>query len=286
MIDSVDGDAGATRCQIAAARRGSSATGVVRIGPACPLSPSAAGSVKRAQTARPGQAQIVEPRHVVGVETRRQQLRFPRGDRRLEALQLADHRVERVRPFAALVRDEVLPAEEEPHEVLRADGLDLLAQALDRIAMDAREQRAVAPFLRRPDGVNAPAHRDALRGERRQRGVDSAPGTPSEAAIASLVTGPNPSSRERTISASAASRVHARRANSSGAAIGGVELDAFEQTPATAAAARRRPRCRDRSPAARRCQRCGIDTRVARPAASELVEVAPATRRCARPPPA
>ena len=35
------------------------------------------------------------------------------------------------------------------------------------------------------------------------------------------MTGPNPSSRERTISASAASRVHARRANSSGAAIGG-----------------------------------------------------------------
>ena len=124
---------------------------------------------RRQRQSRPdgaaGEAQIVEPRHVVGVETRGQELRLPRGDGRLETLQLADHHVERVGSFPALVRNEVLPAEEEPHEVLRADGFDLLPQALDRIAVDAREQRAVAPFLRRSRRRERAGDRDALRGQ-------------------------------------------------------------------------------------------------------------------------
>ena len=43
-------------------------------------------------------------------------------------------------------RRDVLPREEEAHEVRRADGLDLRAQAIEGVAMDAREQSAVAPL--------------------------------------------------------------------------------------------------------------------------------------------
>ena len=50
----------------------------------------------------------------------------------------------------------------------------------------------------------------------------SAGGNASESAIASAVTGPKPSSRLRTISTSASSRVHVRAANSAGASIAGV----------------------------------------------------------------
>ena len=43
-------------------------------------------------------------------------------------------------------RLDVLPGEQEAHEIGRADRLDLGAQPVERVAMDARQQAAVAPF--------------------------------------------------------------------------------------------------------------------------------------------
>ena len=40
----------------------------------------------------------------------------------------------------------VLPREEEPHEVGGADRLDLRPEPVQRVAVNAREQRAIAPF--------------------------------------------------------------------------------------------------------------------------------------------
>ena len=62
------------------------------------------------------------------------------------------------RPSMPVSRDDgvdVLPGEQEAHEVGGADRLDLRAQAIERVAMDAREQTTVAPF----DG----ADRDRIR---------------------------------------------------------------------------------------------------------------------------
>ena len=67
----------------------------------------------------------------------------------------------------------MLPAEQKAKEIPARDGLDLLPQPLDRIAMNAREQRAIAPFglcgVRR---VNEPLMIDAFGNERGQRGLD------------------------------------------------------------------------------------------------------------------
>ena len=67
-----------------------------------------------------------------------------------------------------------LPAEQEAQEVARRHRLDLGAQALERVAVDAREQPALAPFLDRRAGREAAAHREAFGLERRQRGRDVA----------------------------------------------------------------------------------------------------------------
>jgi hypothetical protein len=41
----------------------------------------------------------------------------------------------------------VLPVEQKAHEILQRHRLDFPAQALDRVAMNARQQMAFAPFL-------------------------------------------------------------------------------------------------------------------------------------------
>ena len=97
----------------------------------------------------PGEAVIVEPGRLVVGEARGQDLGLPGAGRRLEAFELPDHRVERVGPLHARIRRDALPGEQEAQEVARGDRLDLGAQALDRVAVDAREQPALAPFLAR-----------------------------------------------------------------------------------------------------------------------------------------
>ena len=145
------------------------------------------------------------------------------------------------------------------------DGLDLLAQPLDRVAMDAREQRAVAPFARRRAGRERAAHGHAFGGElaparRRSR----RPAAPASRRALRGRPGPVPRSATRTISTSASSRVHARSREFRGRVDRRRERRALDTRLRTAAAARPRPRARaSRSP---RCRDVAAPTqrRVAR----------------------
>ena len=71
-----------------------------------------------------------------------------------------------------VIRRHALPGQQEAQEVARRDRLDLGAQALDRVVMNARQQPALAPFVRGGAGREAPAHGEAFGFERRQRGGD------------------------------------------------------------------------------------------------------------------
>ena len=172
-----------------------------------------------------GQALIVEPARLVVGEARRQDLGLPGAGRRLEAFELRDDDLDRVRPLHARIGRDALPAEEEAQEVARGDRLDLGAQALDRVAVDPGEQPALAPFVRGRCRREAPAHGEAFGLERRERGRDLRRARARAAPPArSRVTGPRPSSRPRRISTSASSRDQSRPAWAAGAAIAGSSL--------------------------------------------------------------
>ena len=84
-------------------------------------------------------------------------------------------------PDEPAVRIEVMPCEQEAHEVGRVDRLDLGAQPVQRVAVDARQQRAIAPLnLGQAERVGQvgqvgifeiPTKDDALRLQRQQRSV-------------------------------------------------------------------------------------------------------------------
>ena len=114
-----------------------------------------------------GEAQLVQPRGRVVLDAARRATRLPGGRRRLEALELdrLTHaaRPSSLRPFGferrpAAAATEVLPAQQEAHVVLRRDRVDLAAQPVEGVAVDAREQPAVAALLvvRREPGVKRP----------------------------------------------------------------------------------------------------------------------------------
>ena len=120
------------------------------------------------------------------------------------------------------------------------DRLDLGAQPLDRVAVDARQQPPLAPFLALAPGVNRPriakpsvssaASAAAISPARARAARRARPG----------VTGPRPSSRPRRISTSASSRDQSARRRSAGAAIAGSSRRLGPQGAGTAAAARPR----------------------------------------------
>ena len=107
-------------------------------------------------------AQLIQPRRVVFVHPGRQDLRFPRRSWRLVAFQLRDDACDRVRTFDARIRRDALPFEEEAHEVARLDGFDFLAQAIHRVAVDARQQAPLAPLDFKRAGREVPAHHRAF----------------------------------------------------------------------------------------------------------------------------
>ena len=116
-----------------------------------------------------GAAQRIQPGAVVAFEARRQQLAFPGGGRRLIALQLLEHGRHGVRPFATGRRGKPLPVEQEAQEIAALHRLDLPAQTLDRVAMDARQQVPLAPLFLAAARGEAPTQHIALALQRGQR---------------------------------------------------------------------------------------------------------------------
>ena len=104
----------------------------------------------RSRQARPSdfarEAQHVEHRGLVAVHPRRQHRALPRRRGHLEAVERFEDLAQTVGPRQARALLDVLPREQEAHEVGRGDRLDLGPQAVERVAVDAGEERAVAPF--------------------------------------------------------------------------------------------------------------------------------------------
>ena len=122
---------------------------------------------------------LIQPFRIVLGHARRNDLRLPCARRRLEPFELRENARQRIGPLHSRLRQHALPFAEEPQEVSRLHGLDLCAQALDGVAVNAGEQPAFAPFLfvsaRTLSAALAEsaAHGKALGLERRQRDVDS-----------------------------------------------------------------------------------------------------------------
>src|SRR4029078_6468666 len=64
---------------------------------------------------------------------------------------------------------DVLPREQESHEIGRAHWFDLRAEPIERVAMNARKETAIAPLERRRPSKSASQNR-AFRFEREERG--------------------------------------------------------------------------------------------------------------------
>ena len=115
---------------------------------------------------------LIEPGGLVFVDARGEDFRFPRACGRFEAFELREHRGQRVRALHARFGRHALPLEQEAQEVPRLHGLDFRAQALHGVAMDAREQAALAPLFFRGARREAAAHREAFGLKSGERGVD------------------------------------------------------------------------------------------------------------------
>jgi hypothetical protein len=94
---------------------------------------------------------------------------------RLPALQTPPGRRARgqcIRSLQSRFLRHLLPCKQEPEEIARSDGLDLGAQALDRIMVDAGKQSAVAPLVV-IDSLNKPTSQNgALDLQSRERASD------------------------------------------------------------------------------------------------------------------
>jgi hypothetical protein len=75
---------------------------------------------------------------------------------------LANQDLDRVRSLHARIWCNALPTEQEAQKVARRDRLDLGAQPTYRVAVDAREQPALAPLLRPDVWGKAATQREAL----------------------------------------------------------------------------------------------------------------------------
>ena len=76
----------------------------------------------------------------------RQNVALPSRRGHLEAVELTDHRREAFQPRGPMLGIHPLPGQQEPDEIRRAHRLDLRAEAVQRVAMDARQQPPLAPL--------------------------------------------------------------------------------------------------------------------------------------------
>ena len=165
--------AGSSERHSATWRRGDRVIGVVRTG-AVRRSPSAAAAARRSrvQAACPARqrasSQAAHSRR--GGPAGSRSPTPPAGAPKPSSCAMIG--LERLRALHARLGRDVLPAEQEAQEVARRDRLDLRAQPLDRVAMDARQQAALAPFVLGRAGREAAAHGEAFGLQGREAGGD------------------------------------------------------------------------------------------------------------------
>ena len=114
-------------------------------------------------------AKVIEPRRLIAGEPQRQDLGFPSDGRCFEAFKLRDDIIERPCAFHAGIRCRALPTKQEAQEVAGGDRLDLGAQPLHGVLMNARQQAPLAPFLALRRRSEPPAHGEAFDFERCER---------------------------------------------------------------------------------------------------------------------
>ncbi|EXF42603.1 hypothetical protein BAY1663_04989 [Pseudomonas sp. BAY1663] len=117
----------------------------------------------------PGTAQLVQPAAAVVLQPRRQQVAFPGRGGRLEAFQLLDQRGQRLTTLHPRGTRQVLPVEQETHEIGTFHRLDLPPQTPDRVTMDARQQVPLAPLFLHRARREAPAQHVTLAFQAGQR---------------------------------------------------------------------------------------------------------------------
>ena len=122
----------------------------------------------------PGQALVVQPGPFIVSHPRGKDFAFPGARRRLETFELSNSRSESFRAFAPRIGAHVLPREQEAQEVARGDGFYFRSQALQRVAVNAGEQSAFAPFFAVRAGREPTAHGEPFGLERCKRGGDLA----------------------------------------------------------------------------------------------------------------
>src|SRR5579883_1545877 len=94
-----------------------------------------------------GKALGVEPGWLIFCNAGRQDLRLPRACRRFKPLEGSEDRRQRIWSFQSRVLRHPLPGKQKAQEVARRNRLDLGAQALDRVMVDAGKQPAVTPLF-------------------------------------------------------------------------------------------------------------------------------------------
>ena len=95
----------------------------------------------------PGNGQLIHKRGAVVHQPRREDLSFPSRGWQRQALQFIDDRRQRLAALPPLL-SQALPAEQKPLINLDGDRFDFAAQALERVAVNSRQQTPVAPFFR------------------------------------------------------------------------------------------------------------------------------------------
>ncbi len=115
---------------------------------------------------------------LVALDARRKDGLLPGPGRDLESLELVDHGQHAGPPLALRAGGDVLPVQEETHELLGGHGLDLAPQAVLGVGVDARQQATRAPLLVVDPGVVPAPHGEPLGLESAQPHLDAAGGEP------------------------------------------------------------------------------------------------------------
>ena len=119
----------------------------------------------------------IEPFRSVAPNTCRQDFALPSPRRQVEALQLFDHLRDARSAFSLRTLRNVLPGEEETHQVLGGYGLDRSPQARLGVAVDPRQKSTCAELLRpfaNIAGLEPAAQHEAFGLERCEADLDQA----------------------------------------------------------------------------------------------------------------